>query len=226
MTKERLCLTLFIVSTAVGLSQSRSDGGLLPSVNLIHKSKGYAYNFRIESRQFVFNDPPSERSTFTYDYGLTDISGLVSKKVDFDKAVALGYLFRWNGNAIEHRFIQQFIVTRKYTDFKLAHRITTDQTFSQIEAPIYRLRYRVATEFPLSGDNVDVNEFYFKLNHEYLNAVQGSQYDLEIRILPFIGYEIAAGSNIEIGIDYRVNSFLAKETEHRFFLGINWFKVL
>jgi len=226
MGKERLCLTLFALCTAASYSQSRGDAGLLPSINLIHKSQDYAFNFRIESRQFILDDPPGERSTFTYDYGLTDVSGLVSKKVDFDKTVAMGYLFRWDGDAIVHRAIQQFIITKKYADFKLAHRITTDQTFSQSEAPIYRLRYRVATELPLSGDNVDVNEFYFKLNHEYLNAVQSSQYDLEIRVLPFVGYEIAAGNNIEIGLDYRVNSFLANETTHRIFLGINWFKVL
>ncbi|MDP5101264.1 MAG: hypothetical protein NWQ09_08055, partial [Nonlabens sp.] len=78
----------------------------------------------------------------------------------------------------------------------------------------------------LAGNKVDVNEFYFKINHEYLNALQGSQYDLEIRLLPFVGYEIAAGNNIEIGLDYRINSFITDQTRNRLFLGINWFKVL
>jgi hypothetical protein len=56
--------------------------------------------------------------------------------------------------------------------------------------------------------------------------LQDSQYDLELRLLPFLGYEIAVGNNIEIGLDYRINGFTLGETRNRFFLGINWFKVL
>ncbi len=221
-----IIVILCMLTRSMVVNAQSADAGLLPSINLIYKSQNYAVNFRLESRQFFYDNLVGSRGNLTYDYGLTDVSALVSKKVGFDQTAALGYLFRWNGDYADHRFMQQFIITQRLSSYKLTHRFVTDQTFSPQETAIYRLRYRVAVELPLAGNKVDVNEFYFKINHEYLNALQGSQYDLEIRLLPFVGYEIAAGNNIEIGLDYRINSFITDQTRNRLFLGVNWFKVL
>lgn len=207
-------------------SQSSADAGLLPSINLIYKKQDYAFNFRLESRQFFYENKAGASGNLKYNYALTDFTMLAAKKVDFDKTVALGYLMRWEGDELIHRTIQQLIITKKLSGYKLTHRIATDQTFSSREATEYRLRYRIATEFPLSGREVDAKEFYFKLNNEYLNSLQSSTYDLEIRVLPFLGYEISQGNDVEIGIDYRLNSFITNQSRHRFFLGINWFKII
>jgi hypothetical protein len=105
----------------------------------------------------------------------------------------------------------------------LAHRFVTDQTFSPLEAPVFRLRYRLTSEIPLNGESVDPGELYLRINNEYLNSVQGGEYDLEIRLVPLLGYEINNRFKVESGLDYRVNSFLASKTRHSYWMTINFF---
>ncbi len=107
-------------------AQMRVDAGLLPSLNFIVKKQDYAFNFRIESRQFMYEKNRDEKSTLNYDYGLTDFTGLATKKIDFDKTLALGYLLRLESDEIIHRTIQQLIITKKWKAYKLTHRYRPD----------------------------------------------------------------------------------------------------
>lgn len=106
---------------------------------------------------------------------------------------------------------------------RLAHRVVADQTFSESEATEYRLRYRLAAEVPLNGQSADAKEFYIKISNEYLNSVQSAEYDLEIRLVPLLGYTVTEKHKIEAGLDYRVNSFLGHNARHSFWISLNWF---
>lgn len=102
----------------------------------------------------------------------------------------------------------------------------TDQTFEKNENTEFRLRYRISSEIPLEGQSIDVNEFYLKINNEYLNSLQGVDYDLEVRGVVLLGYSVSALNDVEIGIDYRLDSFVSGNPRNRTWLSINFFHSL
>jgi len=215
---------LLVITTKNVYAQSQTRVGVLPTVNYNHKiNKDWDVNFRFESRHFVFENNISENSSFKYDYSLSDVSALVGRKTGLNSKVVLGFLTRIEPDAISYRTIQQFIFQTKIESFRVAHRIATDQTFSPNEATEFRLRYRVSAEIPLSGQKLDVKEFYLKFNTEVLNSIQDNVYDLEFRIVPNIGYVINEQHKIELGLDNRFESFINNQTSIVSWITINWF---
>ena len=206
------------------MAQSTYRVGGLPSINLNYKLENdWSSNFKIESRQLVQRGTFNGDSDNSYAYVLTDYSLIAAKKVGLNSRISGGYLFRYrDGNAI-HRLIQQYTVIQNLARFRVAHRVVTDQTFSLSEATEYRLRYRLAMEIPLNGQSADPKEFYLKISNEYLNSVQNSDYDFEIRLVPLLGYRVSENQKIEVGLDYRVISFLNQHARHSFWTSINWF---
>lgn len=223
--RNKLLLVFIILISSQNIcAQTQTRAGFLPTVNYNHElNKLYEVNLRLESRHFIFNDYASQSSNFQYDYSLSDISALVGRKVGLNSKVVLGFLTRIEPDAVSFRTIQQFIFQTKIDNFRVAHRIATDQTFSSSESTEYRLRYRLSAEIPLSGLKVDVKEFYFKFNTEALNSIQDNEYDLEFRAVPNIGYVINERHKIELGLDNRFVSFIDNQTRITSWITINWF---
>lgn len=120
-----------------------------------------------------------------------------------------------------HRFVQQILFRKEYNTFLLSHRFRADQSFDKFDIPEYRLRYKISLELPLNG-----KRFYLKLNNEILNKFK-SGYDLELRMIPLIGYTLFEKPRLEFGLDYRVDSFIKKNyLSHRFWISINYFCAL
>lgn len=219
-------LAIVLLAGVPGEAQRSYQVGLLPSVNINKKlPRDFTLNLRLESRQELKNSLFNTASSFDYRYVLTDFSLLVAKKVSLTTSWALGYLIRVEDGEIVQRSIQQFTVTKSFSGLRLAHRFSTDQTFAQREKIEYRLRYRISAEIPLNGQSVDPGEFYVKINHEYLNSWQNRSYDLEIRAVPMLGFEFSDTKKLEIGLDYRLSSFLDSGSRQRFWIGVNWFQV-
>lgn len=219
--KKNLILLILVAITVFGNAQGTYQYGTIPSVNLIKKfPKDWTANFKAESRQSLYNQE------FKYDYLLTDLSLIVTKKIAANITIGGGYLVRTEDNEFENRAIQQISLSRKYSGFRMAHRLVTDQTFARNSTPELRLRYRISSEIPLEGQSVDVKEFYLKINNEYLNSWQGNDYDLEVRGVALLGYAISAMNDLEIGIDYRVDSFIDGNSRNRMWLSINFFHFL
>jgi len=215
---------LLVLASETVYAQMQTRVGILPIVNYNYKiNKNWDINFRLESRHFVFENNISENSNFKYEYSLSDISALVGRKTGLNSKFVLGFLTRIEPDAVSYRTIQQFIFQTKIESFRVAHRIATDQTFSSNEATEFRLRYRVSAEIPLSGQKLDVKEFYFKFNTEVLNSIQDNVYDLEFRIVPNIGYVINEQHKIELGLDNRFESFINNQTRLISWITINWF---
>ncbi len=226
-TKGVLTFFIFLFFTAFGTAQGAYQFGLLPSINFSKKlKKDWKVNLKFQSRHLLKQGRWDTQNELNYDYGLSDFALMSSKKVGLNNKVAGGYFIRFKEDKIIQRLIQQFTIVRKYNSFRLAHRISADQTFENEKKPKYRLRYRLASEFPLNGLTLDEKEFYLKINHEYLNAFQKKDYDLEIRLVPLLGYKYSDNNKLELGFDYRINSFLSEAAEHRFWIAINWFIAL
>jgi hypothetical protein len=221
----KLLLVFFILISSQHIcSQTQTKAGFLPSINYNHKiNKLYEINFKFESRHFVFENNASQSSAFNYEYSLSDVSALIGRKVGLNSKVVLGVLTRIEPDVVSYRTIQQFIFQSKIENFRVAHRIATDQTFSSTESTEFRLRYRLSAEIPLSGLKVDVKEFYFKFNTEVLNSIQDNEYDLELRAVPNIGYVINEQHKIELGLDNRFVSFIDNQTRFTSWITINWF---
>ncbi|MEZ4959262.1 MAG: DUF2490 domain-containing protein [Saprospiraceae bacterium] len=206
------------------MAQARYQMGLLPSINLNYKLKSnWSLNFKVESRQLLQNGTFDGGSERDFEYVLTDYSLIAAKKVGLNSRISGGYLFRFREGEAIHRLIQQFTITQRLTQLRLSHRLVTDQTFSAGEPTEYRLRYRLATEIPLNGQSADPKEFYLKISNEYLNSMESGEYDLEIRLVPLLGFAITERHKVEAGLDYRVNSFLNQNARHSFWTSLNWF---
>ncbi len=213
-TLSILFFSLLFANTIAG--QTTSQFGTLPSINL-NKSlkKSWSVNFKIESRQ-LFQQKD-------FEYVQTDLSLIAAKKVGLNSRVAYGHLVRFRGDALIHRMIQQYVIVQKMTNYRLAHRFASDQTFSLNESPEFRFRYRLTSQIPLNGQSADTKELYLKINNELLNKIQSSTYEMEIRIVPLLGYTIRDNSKVEIGLDYRLSSFLTSTKKNNFWMAFNWY---
>lgn len=219
-----MLLVCWTCTGVIGYAQSTYQFGLLPAVNLNKKlKKDWKFNLKIESRQSLKDGLIGESGDFDYDYVLTDFAFVLSKKVGLNNTLAGGYMIRFRDNDLYHRFIQQFTIVQRFSNFRLGHRLSADQTFSTADASEYRFRYRATVQLPLNGASIDPQEFYLKVNNEYLNAFSQSEYDLEIRLIPFLGYGFTDANKLELGVDYRLDSFLNSDPRNRFWLSMNWY---
>jgi hypothetical protein len=205
-------------------AQSTFQLGALPSMNFNKKMKNdWSLNSKIESRLLFQRGEINGDVDKNFNYVLTDFSLIVAKKIGLNSRISGGYLIRFEESDLYHRFIQQYVIVQKLSGFRLAHRFLSDQTFSASEEPEFRLRYRITSELPMNGESVDPGEFYLKINNEYINSLQSRTYDLEIRLVPLLGYDITDRFKIETGVDYRVNSFLTNNTRHSYWMTLNFF---
>lgn len=181
----------------------------LPTLNCNKKLKNnWQLNFKSEFRQLFTEGFFGEDNTSNYEYIHTDASFVLSKKVGLNNKLGAGFLLRFKDNTIVKRSIQQFTIIAPFNNFRLGHRFATDQTFENNDSMTLRLRYRITFDVSLNGQSVNTNEWYLKINNEYLNSFQSSYYDLEIRIVPLIGYVFTDNNKLEVGIDYRTNDFV------------------
>lgn len=204
--------------------QSTYQIGLMPSLNL-NKSldSGWKFNLKLETRQSIQSGIFDDFIDTELDYLLTDIALLASKQIGFSDKVAGGYQVRFREGETVHRTILQYILVRKYEGFKIAYRLGFDQTYFEASPTANRIRLRLGSEFPLNGEEADQREFYLKVTNEYLNIFQKEEHDLEIRLIPLLGYLIGTQNKLEAGLDYRLDSFLEGPSDHNFWFRINWF---
>jgi hypothetical protein len=229
VTLNTKALRLFCVLALIQIipathAQSIYQVGVLPSLNFNLKLKnGWSLNTKIESRQRFTIGTINGEARNQYKYILTDLSFIAAKKVGLNSRLAGGYMMRFAEGELYHRFIQQYVIVHQLTGFRLSHRFSGDETFSEGDAPEFRLRYRISAEIPLNGEAVDPGEFYFKISNEYLNSWQAGEYDLEIRAVPLLGFDFTDNFKSETGLDYRISSFLNGNTKQIFWVALNFF---
>jgi hypothetical protein len=221
MKRSTGIFVLVILLPLLAQAQASHQLGLLPSINLNKKlPKDWSLNFKAESRQSMY------RGGFDYEYLLTDVALVAAKKIGINTSAAAGYLMRIDAEGVRHRAIQQISFVKRYAGFRLSHRVSADQTFENGDAPEYRLRYRLSSEVPLQGLSLDPKEFFLKLSNEYLGSMQHDDLDLEIRAAAFIGYAISPKQKLELGLDYRLDSFIHGQARNRYWIGLNFYQSL
>lgn len=215
-----ILLSVFLLFTGCLQAQATFQYGMMPALNFNKKiNQRLKINFKTEGRQRLYQDGSSIAN-----YELTDFSLLLARRTSLDHTLAGGYLIRFRGGARIHRFIQQWAFADNYTNLGLVHRFVFDQTFVPSEAAEFRLRYRASIELPLSGQSLNDRELYLKVNNEYLAALQGMDYDLEIRLVTALGFRITNDNKVELGLDNRFDSFLLDEGRLRSWTSISWYR--
>lgn len=214
---RQIALLTFLIA-ASSLWAQAPQWRLLPSVNVNKKfERDWSANFRVESRQLLFEEPDR------FNYELTDVALAGAKKLGLRTSLAAGALVRLEEDATAFRSFQQFTVVRRYGSLRASHRLAADQTFSAVEAPEFRVRYRFSGERALSGESVDPREFFTKFNNEYLGGWQGGEADPEIRLAAFLGYALTKSKKFELGLENRLDGFLDNSIRQRWWIGVNVF---
>ncbi len=204
-------------------AQENVSSGILPAVNFYKKiNNKWALNFKTEARYLLRNYNFSH-SDVTNRFELFDLSILAVKKTGLKTKLNFGYLFRQRNNNYFHRFIQQYSITQFLNSTRLVHRISADQTISSNSFPIYRFRYRAATDFSLNGSSIDNNEFYYKTSIEGLLIYQKDNYFYEFRVTNMIGYKINSSHKLEIGLDCRYSNLFQLHFKQNYWFAINWY---
>tara|TARA_R110002012_G_scaffold139590_5_gene296987 strand:- start:261 stop:929 length:669 start_codon:yes stop_codon:yes gene_type:complete len=216
-----ITLIFFLMSTVL-LAQKRLQYGTLPTLTLSKDLKNdWKLTSKIENRTLFYQKNFSETNS-KLDYTHTDFALLGSKKVGLSNQVSAGFQIRL-GEDIEKRSIQQFNVVTDYYKFQLAHRLAADQTFVPNQPVTYRFRYRLTYNKPLSGNEINANELYFKSSVESLFIFEKDSEDLEIRFVPSLGYNFKSSNKLELGIDNRLDGTLLDTNRYRCFLVINYY---
>ena len=218
---------LFVGITSFTFAQSRYRMGILPQLNFTKTlSKSWKLASKIEARQIISSGTFGQSNESTYTYERTDIAILASKKTDIGHSLSSGYMIRIRNQQLIHRLIQQYAIVSRFSNFRLGHRFSADQTFSSLDAPTFRFRYRITFDLPLNGQKPDAKESYFKINHEYLSILQAKELDLEIRLIPAYGYLISDQNKIEAGIDYRLDGIFNRRPRQNYWLYLAWYRSL
>jgi hypothetical protein len=205
-------------------AQQGARWGALPELNASTSFNSlWGANFKVQSRQLFLDRTAGIPEALEYEYVLTDLAVAGVFRIDPANSLALGYLVRVEKEQLIHRTIQQFSHVRKYSGWRLGHRFSADQTYSSDDPTEYRFRYRIGADLPLNGQEVDPLEFYLKITNEYLHAVAGSAYDLEIRLGPVLGFVFTDTNKLELGLDYRIDSFLDGGYRSSFWTALRWY---
>jgi hypothetical protein len=216
---QKICILGLLALLLSFPAAAQNRAGILPQINLNISLPGdWKGNVKLESRQiFHETDEPG------YRYERTDLAFMITRKTAAGPSWGAGYMVRLQDGALIHRTTQQYSAVSRYAAFRLGHRLVADQTFRPEQPVEYRFRYRASSDFPLQGQSVDPGEFYLKVSNEYLGSFEGADFDLEIRGLGALGFNLTDNNKLEFGLDYRVNAFLAGPARHNFWGYLGWF---
>jgi hypothetical protein len=169
---------------------------------------GYKHIFSIANRSFLYKN----NSNYIKARHI-DLAHFSEISIRDNQSLALGILYRFrtvfdNDSENEFRITEQYNTKHKPNIVRYGHRLRAEQRIlSSITA--HRFRYRFTLDFPLSGENVDVGEFYLIAGTEALLSVKNASKPVyDQRFIGNLGILISKGTKLHAGIDYRHENYL------------------
>lgn len=214
---------LFLIFTFSRSFSQDFNSGLLPDLTFSYGiNENYTYVQKFESR---FTSYDNKNKDYTLEFERFDFQNFLERKTGLFSKIAIGYQYRIrNGIKNEHRSIQQFSWVSKIASLRIGQRLRSDQTFSSIEKPEFRMRYRAKFILPLQGRQLDIGEYYLKFSGELLWVNQNQNSDFENRFISKIGLYIDESNKIEWGFDWRIKSIFNHNSNHELWMGLSWYK--
>lgn len=218
-------VSFFLFSTFSKSFSQNFNSGFLPDLNFSYKvNEVYSYVQKFESRFKSYNNKDKD---FKVEFERFDFQNFLQRKIGLYSKLAAGYQYRIkNGIANEHRSIQQFSWVSKLSSLRVGQRLRSDQTFSSIENPEFRMRYRAKFQLPLQGQQLDYGEYYLIFSDELVWAYQNHQSNLENRIISKIGLYINDSNKVEWSFEWRIRPFLKNTSNHQLWIGLSWYRSL
>ncbi|MBX2817597.1 MAG: DUF2490 domain-containing protein [Saprospiraceae bacterium] len=203
-------------------AQDGVDHIVMPTINLnTELTAQWRVNMKVQSR---FQQRTENQDQL--EHALTDLALIASRKIKLSNRLGIGAMLRFREEQQVNRLIQQYTLIRQYTAFRLSHRVAADQTWSERSPLEARFRYRILAQIPLNGHTINSREWYAKIGNEYLQSFTEGSYDLELRLSPTLGFEITDQNKIELGLEYRLDSFVEGESRNRIFWQLIWYASL
>ena len=209
-----MVLVLFTGENLAG--QDNFTGFFEPDIALNYKvATNYNHIFAISQRSYLYDDE------LQFQARQLDISHFSELKIAYGQSVALGIQYRFrnpfDGNENELRLTQQYGINKKYGSLRLGNRFRAEQRIRP-SLTIHRFRYRLAVDFPLNGEELDIGETYFVATTEsLLSASKGNSPEFDQRITANIGWLVNETVKLEVGTQYRVENY-TQSTENVLFL--------
>lgn len=199
--------------------------GFIPDFTLSYNvTEQYKLVHRVESRFPSFNDATNG---IDVQFERLDIQNFIERNVGLFSKISLGYQYRIKDSAAdEHRFIQQYSWTDKFSGFRIGHRLRSDQTYSRARKPEIRFRYRSGFQFPLQGQQLDPGEYYLFISDELVWSYRSPNADLENRVVAKLGFYINDNNKVEGGLEWRAEEMFLGSLKHQLWLGLSWYKAL
>ncbi|WP_422106996.1 DUF2490 domain-containing protein [Winogradskyella sp.] len=211
---------LYVFTCFVGIQSSAQSNfeGLGESGFALNKrfSSHYKFNFALRSRYYMYQD-----DALSFENRQLDFVHFSTLNLDYNNALSLGVQYRLrasiDGGSNELRLTQQFNYTKSNQALRFGHRVRFEQRILD-ELTIFRSRYRLALDFPLNGEKLDVGEAYLITSMEGLLSIGAKiKPELDHRTTSQIGWLISETLKLQLGLEYRFEAFNIK-TEERLFL--------
>ncbi len=217
---------LFLMGSRAAVGQSQEFfTGVFPEMSLTRKlANQNNLNFKIENQHVLFNNSPGESDRIQFVHYRTDIMSFYDVKIAPTKSIALGLFHRFQDGADGNRILQQFAFLQRLRNFRIGHRLRTDQTFTSGEGIELRVRYRAALDIPLDGSNLDPGEGYLVISNEPIVSFKENQLEIENRLIFTYGKLLNMGSKLEWSIDYRTDGFIQEGFRTRLWAKIGFFQ--
>lgn len=217
-----IVLVLISFSSGYGQDQQTFFTGFFPELSLTKKlQNSNKLNLKIENQHVMFDNRIGDKLQF--DHYRTDVMGFYDWKLTASTSAAIGLFHRFQDGADGNRIIQQYAFLNRLRSFQIGHRLRTDQTFTVGQEVEWRLRYRVASEIPLNGANLDPGETYFLISNEPIFSLKGGAFNLENRLIFTLGKLYPKNQKLEYSIDYRTDGFFNNRFRTRLWPKIGYY---
>ncbi|MBD3629425.1 DUF2490 domain-containing protein [Cyclobacterium sp.] len=208
------------------MAQGRvSNFGLFPEFQIgFNATEKLKVTGKIESQHGMVDKVENSDAKYGYYHNQTDFQGFLGTSINPFVAITGGYQYRLeSGSENSHRSIQQVSILQRKGNFKIGHRIRTDQTFAPNDPVEFRLRYRISYEIPIEGQSLDPGEFYLVFSDEPIYSIQSGESGLENRVVAALGHFSKGKQKFQAGIDYRTDRFFDDAFRQRTWFKFGWY---
>ncbi len=181
-----------------------------PKVALNYKvTKDYYHNFSLANRNNLYRD----KADFSGRH--IDLSHFSNIKIRDNQSLSLGILWRnlkiFDDDRVnEVRLTEQYNINSRLDIIRLGYRFRAEQRIRS-SGDQYRFRNRVALDFPLEGETLDIGESYFLGSVEnVLSVAQSSEPSYAMRFRGGIGWQLSEKSKLQSVLQYRLNNLTRK----------------